>query len=283
MPTGSGTGCYRECGDYDYDHSDYSRDPSGQVRTAGLRSSGICEQEQKLTSFLGRTISIREELHRAGSRISRLAALLTLGALLVIVHDYVSSFPFVNPEVFINRGVDNLQIFQVFVGIVLINIAYIFITLYLIPAFDEKNGPVNPAIRDSDPLPRKIWGGILGIMFWLGICFLIYLTIILAVCFSTVWISGSVTGYLSGITSWAIIVLALLPLEISLPLLIPRIIDEHSQGRACALFILELTILVLFFTMLIGPVVTGIAMLSLYLYAKTFPQPAGLLTRNSDF
>ncbi|MDO9326591.1 MAG: hypothetical protein Q7T80_16700 [Methanoregula sp.] len=62
--------------------------------------------------------------------------------------------------------------------------------------------------------------------------------------------------------------LALLPLEISLPVLIPRIIDEHSSGRALSLFILELTILILFFTVLIGPIVTGIIMLSLYLYAK---------------
>ena len=218
---------------------------------------------------MGRTISIREELHRAGNRISRLAALLTLGALLVIVHDYVSVFPFVNPEVFINRSVDNLQIIQMVIWIVVINIAYIYVTLYLIPALDENTLPVNPAIRDSDPLPRKIWSGIIGIMFWLGICFLICLTIILAVCFSTVWVSGIVTGYLSGITSWPIIVLALLPLEISLPVLIPRIINEHSPRRALSLFILELTILALFFTVLIGPIVTGIAMLGLYLYSKT--------------
>ncbi|MFA4860630.1 hypothetical protein [Methanoregula sp.] len=234
-----------------------------------------------MTSLMGRTIFIREELHRAGSRISRLAALLTLGALLVIVYDYVSAFPFANSEVFINRCVDNLQIIQVVIGIVLINIAYIFVTLYLIPALDEKNKPVNPAIRDSDPLHWKIWGGIIGIIFWLEICLLICLIILIAVCFSTVMLSGAVTGYLSWSTSWAVLILALLPLEISLPILIPRIIDEHSPDRALALIILELTILVLFFTVLIGPIVTGIIMLGLYLYAKISPSLSGLHPRDA--
>ena len=62
----------------------------------------------------------------------------------------------------------------------------------------------------------------------------------------------------------------------------PRIIDKHSPGRALALFILELTILILFFTVLIGPIVTGIILLGLYLYAKTAQLPAGLPKRNSD-
>jgi hypothetical protein len=49
--------------------------------------------------------------------------------------------------------------------------------------------------------------------------------------------------------------------------------NEKLPDRARALFMLELTMLILFFTVFIGPVVSGIAMLCLFCYARIFPGP----------
>lgn len=92
-----------------------------------------------------------KELCRAGKRIPTIAALLATTALLIIAQGYVSSLPFADPEIFVNYTIDNFQIFLVLSGVIIINFAYLFVTLYAIPGIVAVHAP--PVITVNDPVP----------------------------------------------------------------------------------------------------------------------------------